>query len=344
ELPDLSTAINLEELSLHDCSSLIKLPSSIGNDINIKELDLGGCSSLVEFPSFIGNAINLRSLDLRGFLNLGKLPSSIWKATNMEYLNLSYCTNLVELPLSIGNLQKLKRLGLRGCSKLEVLPTNINLESLFELDLTDSSMLKSFPEISTNVNVLKLNGSAIEEVPPSIRSWPHLKELQKAGREVPAYFTHRATSGGSLTIKLNERPLPTSMRFKACILLVNQDEDEASKFDFLSVICGNGEHSLDPALTEHLYTFQVEADVTSSELVFEFKLLDCNDQWMIQECGIVQLMETMVKDVDESLRGGHDTGSPCIDSRSMALNMSLQELILNCGTVGRTRLRNGWQF
>ncbi|KAL1202261.1 putative disease resistance protein RPP1 [Cardamine amara subsp. amara] len=37
-------------------------------------------------------------------------------------------------------------------------------------------MLKSFPEISTNIRVLMLRGTAIEEVPPSIRSWPHLKD------------------------------------------------------------------------------------------------------------------------------------------------------------------------
>ncbi|KAF3549138.1 hypothetical protein DY000_02000470 [Brassica cretica] len=62
ELPDLSTATNLEKLNLYGCSSLIKLLSLPGN--SLEELDIGGCSSLVEFPSFIGNAVNLRELDL----------------------------------------------------------------------------------------------------------------------------------------------------------------------------------------------------------------------------------------------------------------------------------------
>ncbi|CAN6848382.1 unnamed protein product, partial [Brassica oleracea] len=36
--------------------------------------------------------------------------------------------------------------------------------------------------------------------------------------EVPADFTHQATSG-SLTINITPRSLPSSVRFKACILL-----------------------------------------------------------------------------------------------------------------------------
>ncbi|CAN7126547.1 unnamed protein product [Brassica rapa subsp. narinosa] len=44
------------------------------------------------------------------------------------------------------------------------------MESLSELDLTDCSLLKCFPDISTNIQVLKLSGTAIEEVPLSIRN------------------------------------------------------------------------------------------------------------------------------------------------------------------------------
>ncbi|CAN6905947.1 unnamed protein product [Brassica oleracea var. botrytis] len=39
------------------------------------------------------------------------------------------------------------------------------MESLSELDLADCSLLKCFPDISTNIQVLKLSGTAIEEVP-----------------------------------------------------------------------------------------------------------------------------------------------------------------------------------
>ncbi|KAL0672601.1 hypothetical protein Bca4012_000581 [Brassica carinata] len=471
ELPQLSTATNLEKLNLRNCSSLIKLPSLNGN--SLEELDIGGCSSLVEFPSFIGNAVNLRELDLSSFQNLLELPSYVGNATNLEKLDLSNCLNLVELPLSLGNLQKLQRLILKGCSKLEVLPTNIILESLKKLDLAgcssldlagcsiignavnlreldisslpqllelpsiigkatnlekldvrfcsnlvelplslgnlqklqrlilkgcskldvlpaninleslnvlnlcDCSMLTRFPQISTNIIFLDLIGTAIEQVPPSIMSWPRLEELKMSyfenlqefphaleritelcltdteiqelppwvkkmsslnrfvlmgcrklvsvppisdsissinasdcesleilecsfhnskvrlnfascfklnqeargliiktnsryavlpGGKVPEYFTHRATGGGPLTIKLNEKPLSKSMSYN------------------------NSMHMLHPALAEHLYIFRVKAEVTSSELLSDFKLKS-DDVWKIGECGLVQDLE-----------------------------------------------------
>ncbi|KAG5403049.1 hypothetical protein IGI04_009168 [Brassica rapa subsp. trilocularis] len=496
ELPDLSTATNLEKLYLYDCSSLVKLPSMSGN--SLEKLNIGGCSSLVEFPSFIGNAVNLQELDLSSFPNLLELPSYVGNATNLEYLDLRNCLNMVELPLSLGNLKKLKRLRLKGCSKLEVLPTNINLEylneldiagcssldlgdfstignavnlrelnisslpqllevpsfignatnlenlvlsscsklvelplfignlqklrwlrlegcirlevlptninleSLLELNLSDCSMLKSFPQISTNLEKLNLRGTAIEQVPPSIRSWPHLKELHMSyfenlkefphaleritslsltdteiqevpplvkqisrlnrfflsgcrklvrlppisesthsiyandcdsleilecsfsnqirrlnfancfklnqeardliiqassehavlpGGKVPPYFTHRATGGGPLTITLNENPLPESMTFKACILLLNKGDHEAcskEKSRGVDVVNNNIIFGLYPALAEHLYTFRINLEVTSRKLLFEFKLMSDDDDWKIGECGIVQ--------------------------------------------------------
>ncbi|CAF1697167.1 disease resistance protein TAO1-like isoform X1 [Brassica napus] len=517
ELPDLSTATNLEKLNLNDCSSLVKLPPAIGYTNNLEKLylrhcssliklpslsgnsleklDISGCSSLVEFPSFIGNAVNLRELDLSSFQNLLELPSYVGNATNLENLNLGHCSNLVDLPLSLGNLQKLKELRLKGCSKLEVLPTNIklesldlldlsecssldlggcsiignavdlrtlainnlpqlldlhsfienainlknlelsfsnlvelplslgnlqklqrlmlvgcsklevlptsiNLESLDELSLCDCSMLKSFPHISTNIRYLNLKGTAIEQVPPSIRSWPRLKVFQMSyfenlkefphaleritclsltdtkiqevppwvkkisrlrdfelngcrklvslppisesinsidasdceslemiecsfsnphawfhfsnclklnqeardliiqtssryavlpGGQVPEYFTHRATGGGPLTIKLNEKPLSKSMRFIACILLVDKGDHDAcseKKSTQVFVMYKNNSEVLFPALAEHLYTFRIEAEVTSSELLFEFKL-KTDDVWKIGECGLV---------------------------------------------------------
>ncbi|EOA12925.1 hypothetical protein CARUB_v10025905mg [Capsella rubella] len=429
ELPDLSTATNLLELDLGDCSSLVKLPSTIGYTKNLQQLDLCGCSSLISLPSFIGTSTNLQILNLGVCSSLGELPSFDNNFISLSGLDLSRLSSLVELPSFDGNLQKLQYLILNGCSKLEFLPTDINLESLYELDLTNCFLLKFFPEISTSLTYLKLKGTAIEEVPSSIKSWsrftylsmtysvklkecPHAfhvikelhvddKEIQELppwvnefsrlellmlnrckklvsipqipdsltyivaedceslerldcsfqnpyisslnfakcfklnqaardliirtrtseyavlpGGEVPSYFTHRAARG-SLTINLNEKHLPTSMRFKACILLVNENENDTRSN--VTVTCKNSrmrlydnftEHlyifevgmdvtssiGLFPTLTEHLYIFELEMDVTSSELVFEFKVRQndwvigqCN--WKIGQCGVIQLSE-----------------------------------------------------
>ncbi|XP_019100156.1 PREDICTED: probable disease resistance protein RPP1 isoform X2 [Camelina sativa] len=336
ELPSSINATNFKQLLLQNCSRVVELPA-IENATNLQILDLNNCSSLRELPPSIGSATNLQRLDISGCSSLVKLPSSIGDITNLKDFNLSNCSSLVGLPYSIGNLQRLSTLIMRGCSKLEALPTMINLESLYYLDLTDCSQLKSFPEISANIKELKLTGTAIKEVPMSIMSWSRLSDFSMSyseslkefphaldiitellflneediqqvppwlkgmsrlrvlglhncknlvslpqlsdsliyidadncqslerldcyfnnpkirlkfsncfklnqeardliihattfysyamlpGTQVPDCFNHRTTAGGLLTIKLNESLLPASLKFKACVMLVNEE-------------------------------------------------------------------------------------------------------------------------
>ncbi|XP_056844990.1 probable disease resistance protein RPP1 [Raphanus sativus] len=414
DVSSLSTATSLEGLHLRGCSSLVELPSSIGSAIYLKVLDLSECSSLVELPSSFGNAIrNLKQLDLSECSSLVGVPSSIGKATNLQHLDFRRCSSLVELPASIGNLHKLETLTLEACCKLEVLPVNINLKSLRIIDLTDCSLMKSFPEISTNIEIMYLTGTAIKEVPSSIRLWPHLYELHMSydenlkelphvldimtylvmsnkeiqeippwiersflldrlvlkgckellsipqlpdsltyldaedceslerldcsflnqkislnfancfklnkeardviiqtstkfyatilpGKEMPNYFNYQA-NGASLVIKLNERPSPSSMICKACILLECKDEVEAGigqavnvdhrikQNSLEDVPCSPTYHTLSRPLTEHLYIFEFKADVTSDQLCFEFEVYSGEwpiINWMIKECGV----------------------------------------------------------
>ncbi|KAG7640800.1 Leucine-rich repeat 3 [Arabidopsis suecica] len=416
ELPSsIGNATNLKELHLTYCSSLMELPSSIGNCTNLKKLDLSRCSNLIKLPSSIRNAIKLETLILAGCESLKELPSFIGKATNLMILDLRYLPCLVELPSFIGNLHKLTKLSLRGCKKLQVLPTNINLEFLNELDLTDCILLKTFPAISTNIKRLHLRGTQIEEVSSSLRSWPRLQDLQMVysenlsefshvlekitvlelrdiniremtpwlnritrlrrlklsgcgklvslpqlpdsltildaencgslerlgcsfnnpniqhldftnclkldkeardliiqatarhysilpSREVHEYITNRAI-GSSLTVKLNQRALPTSMRFKACIVLADNGGHEAGnpglmevcltvmerQNDFITSTCVSKDHIFPEFLREHLYTVEVlvDVEVTSDELVFDFQLN--SEKWEIGECGVLEL-------------------------------------------------------
>ncbi|KAL1209282.1 Disease resistance protein TAO1 [Cardamine amara subsp. amara] len=181
ELPNLSTATSLEKLNLSGCSSLVELPSSIGNATNLKTLYLSECSSLVEIPSSIGNATNLQELDLSECTSLVELPFSIGNATNLKTLNLNGCSSLVELPFSIGNLHKLENLYLQWCLELKTLPININMESLDYLDLCGCSSLVELPSSignATNLKTLNLRGcSSLVELPSSIGNATNLKTI-----------------------------------------------------------------------------------------------------------------------------------------------------------------------
>ncbi|CAA7058264.1 unnamed protein product [Microthlaspi erraticum] len=156
ELPDISSATQLVELNLMGCSSLMELPSSIGNAINLLDVNLSGCSSLLELPSSIGNAVNLVEFNLSGCSSLVELPSSIGNAINLKTLNLDGCSNLVKLPSSIGNITNLSILKLGGCSRLVDLPFSIgNITFLKELTLVDCSCLVELPSSIGNAFLLR---------------------------------------------------------------------------------------------------------------------------------------------------------------------------------------------
>ncbi|KAF2552315.1 hypothetical protein F2Q68_00037266 [Brassica cretica] len=187
EIPDLSTATNLQTLNLRGCSSLTEFPFSIGNAINLRYLDLRHCSGLVEFPSSMENVTTLEELLLTGCSSLVELPSSVRNSFNLKTFFSSGCSNLVELPLYFDNANvHLKRLDLRGCSSLRELPSSIrNMTNLKELNLNGCSSLVELPSSignMTSLEELNLNGcSSLVELPPSIGNMTSLEELNLNG-------------------------------------------------------------------------------------------------------------------------------------------------------------------
>ncbi|XP_020882189.1 disease resistance protein TAO1 isoform X4 [Arabidopsis lyrata subsp. lyrata] len=273
ELPfSIENATNLQTLYLNGCSDLLELPSSIWNITNLQSLYLNGCSSLKELPSLVGNAINLQSLSLMNCSSMVELPSSIWNATNLSYLDVSSCSSLVGLNI---------KLELNQCRKLvshPVVPDSLILdagdcESLVErLDCSFQN-----PKIVLNfANCFKLN----QEARDLIIQTSTCRNAILPGGKVPAYFTYRAT-GDSLTVKLNERYLLKSLRFKACLLLVEgQNKWPHWGMNIVTSREPNGyivlytpsSHLQGPLLMENLYTFEFELVVTSSEFVVEFRV------------------------------------------------------------------------
>ncbi|CAN6900684.1 unnamed protein product [Brassica oleracea] len=182
ELPDLSTATNLYDLDLSYCSSLVKLPSSIGNAINLNKLDLRFCSNLVEIPSSIGNAVNLEIFDLHECSSLVKIPSSITTIASLTSLTLHSCSSLVGLPQNIETVTEPHHINLNGCSSLVKLPYSIgNATKLEELDLSGCVSLVELPfSIGNAINLRKLDLTfclSLLELPSSIGNATKLEEL-----------------------------------------------------------------------------------------------------------------------------------------------------------------------
>jgi len=322
ELPNLSTATNLEELKLRRCSSLVELPSSIEKLTSLQILDLHSCSSLVELPSF-GNATKLEKLDLENCSSLVKLPPSI-NANNLQELSLRNCSRVVELP-AIENATNLRELKLQNCSSLIELPLSWvkRMSRLRVLTLNNCNNLVSLPQLPDSLDYIYAdNCKSLERLdccfnnPEISLYFPNCFKLNQEARDlimhtstsrfamlpgtqVPACFIHRATSGDYLKIKLKESPFPTTLRFKACIMLVKVNEEMSydqrsmsvdiviSVHQAIKVQCTPSYHHIYPVLTEHIYTFELEVEeVTSTELVFEF--ISFRSNWKIGECGILQ--------------------------------------------------------
>jgi len=130
---------------LRGCRSLTSLPCNISLD-SLEILILSGCWKLKKFPKIVGDMKRLKELKLDG-------------------------TAIEELPLSIGRLSGLTILNLEGCISITSLPCSIDLGSLEILILSHCVKLKKVPNFGENMKRLKelrLNGTAIKELPMSI--------------------------------------------------------------------------------------------------------------------------------------------------------------------------------
>ncbi|TVU39679.1 hypothetical protein EJB05_13111, partial [Eragrostis curvula] len=119
-------------------------------------LDLSGCSSLAKLPASIGILDNLNALNLSCCYSLHALPVSLGSLKKLHILVLSFCKKLRSLPLSLCELSKLRLLDLSGCSGLQILPNPlVNLGHLENLNLSDCKRLKELPQPFGSLQGLK---------------------------------------------------------------------------------------------------------------------------------------------------------------------------------------------
>ncbi|XP_010420528.1 PREDICTED: putative disease resistance protein At4g11170 isoform X2 [Camelina sativa] len=139
-------------------SKLKKLWEGVPMLRSLKKMELSGSTSLEELPN-LSEAVNLEHLDMRDCHSLLKLPPSIWTLTMLDFLDLQACRNL------------------------EPLPSNYALESLSYLNVSYCPKLKSFPEISSDIEHLNVSFTMIPQVSPSLNLWDFLHTLDLTGCE-----------------------------------------------------------------------------------------------------------------------------------------------------------------
>ncbi|XP_024023023.1 disease resistance-like protein DSC1 isoform X2 [Morus notabilis] len=195
QIPDLSSAPNLERINLEYCTNLFQVPLHTLNTLpmtitrSLVSLNLSS-TGITSLPSSIVSLNNLSKLSLRNCTRLASLPSCMNKLDSLKELGLGGCSILErfpELPLNIMTLDiggtaikhvsassiedrfYLRDIGMSNCKSLASLPPNIfKMRSLCDLNLNGCANLKSLPEILDPMKILKwlrLSGTGIRELP-----------------------------------------------------------------------------------------------------------------------------------------------------------------------------------
>ncbi|CAF2122404.1 unnamed protein product [Brassica napus] len=149
EIPDLSKAVNMEELCLSHCSSLVMLPPSVKNLNKLVVLEMECCSKLESTPK----NINLESLSILNLDKCSRLTTFPDVSSNIGYLSISE-TAIEQVPETIMSWPNLAALDMSGCTNL-----------------------KTFPCLPNTIEWLDFSRTEIEEVPSRVQNLYRLSKL-----------------------------------------------------------------------------------------------------------------------------------------------------------------------
>ncbi|KAG2302886.1 hypothetical protein Bca4012_061216 [Brassica carinata] len=312
ELPDLSKAVDLEFLYLHGCSSLAKIPSSIGNLDKLNWVDMSFCRNLQVVPTRFNLAPDA-FLNMKGCSQLRNFPEF---STNISALVIAD-TMLKQLPETVTLWSPLVGLSIYGDDAgIEELPDWIrDLHGLDSLNVQDCSKLASLPELPGSLKRLIANNcDSLEAVTLDFDSEVYCnfvncfklgREARRViqlslnaclpGRNIPAEFDHRAI-GNSLTI----RSLSSDSReFRFCVVVAPKPHTEVSARKLLcrmrinqGCIIGRymSMHLLEDIRERHLFICCTELVNEhgwlehENEIMFEF-ISTCHELDIV-ECGV----------------------------------------------------------
>ncbi|KAK3430269.1 hypothetical protein EUGRSUZ_E01797 [Eucalyptus grandis] len=201
---------NLKVLNLTGCQKLRETPD-LSFNVNLVQLILEGCRSLVRIHPSISHLKRLVILNLKDCYHLHMLPDEMGEIESLEQLLLD-STSIEEIPewrkakklkiLSLVECKSLKKFNFIGCATSSVdmlftrLPKSIkNFNSLTKLDFTSSAIQELPDSIGNmkNLKVLKICDTRLRKLPSAIGMLEKLEELDvgrypKLGGEIPDYI------------------------------------------------------------------------------------------------------------------------------------------------------------
>ncbi|XP_008455228.3 disease resistance protein RPV1-like isoform X1 [Cucumis melo] len=188
EIPDLSIAINLEELDLLGCVNLVKIHESVGSLSKLVEFYLSSnIKGFEQFPSYL-KLKSLKTLFLYRCRIDEWCPQFSEEMDSLEVLLIYNSTVINQLSPTIGYLTSLKKLWIIKCKELKTLPSTIyrlsNLTCLRVLgynfstfpSLNDPSSPFLFPYL-TSIELFDCKITNLDFLETMVHVAPFLKEL-----------------------------------------------------------------------------------------------------------------------------------------------------------------------
>ncbi|PPS05209.1 hypothetical protein GOBAR_AA15457 [Gossypium barbadense] len=168
---------NLRVIDLRNCKNLTRIPD-LSRALNIEELEFSGCINLTDLPRMIHLKF-LENLCLKD-CPVTKFPEI---PRTLKTLNLSG-TRIEEVPSSIQCLNRLASLHM-SCTRIHNLPDSVvKMDSLKIICLSHCPNIIHFPNVSENIEDLNLAYTQIEEVPLSIGCLSKLSLLDMSGTRI----------------------------------------------------------------------------------------------------------------------------------------------------------------
>ncbi|XP_059450857.1 putative disease resistance protein RGA3 [Corylus avellana] len=136
------------------------------------------CTSIQKVPNSIGKLKHLRFLDLSWNKDIKLLPTSITKLQNLQTLRLDYCCGLKELPKHASNLINLRHLTFFGCESLTHMPhglgklTALQRLTFYKLGTKESCVRKQESGLGDLDGFNKLRGQLVIKGLKHLKSFP----------------------------------------------------------------------------------------------------------------------------------------------------------------------------
>ena len=115
----------LEELNIHHCKSLRKIPEGLAGLTCLKKLCMWNCEALEEFPSAVCTLKALEELEFKGCKSLRRIPEGLGGLPCLKKLYMGDCEDLEEFPSGVCTLKTLEDLQFYGCKALRRIPEGL---------------------------------------------------------------------------------------------------------------------------------------------------------------------------------------------------------------------------